>query len=223
MVGIHSTIGNTDYNSVGRNFVVDDKSKSIQQKPLDQNQIPQNRIINPSIAAGLRQQAIEQQEQHEQRALIESRHRVELITGLGRKTKEVSIDNIIITLRSLKAFEQNCLSQVIAAQERIILADGKFSFTPIGMYNIKTEALSHSLYLIDGQLAEIVLGTINSSYEEQVSARKDLITEMDGELINYLFLQFENLSAETRDGYAPKSTQEVKEVVDTIRKSGQNT
>ncbi len=221
MVGIRSTIGNSGFNTTGRNFVVDDESKS--QKTLAQNQIPQDRLINPSVAQGLRRQAMEQQEQVEQRSFVEARHRVELITGLGRKTKDVIIEDITFTLRSLKAFEQNSLSQVVSAQERITLQDGRLSFSPIGMYNIKTEALSHSLYLIDGQPVEIVLGTINHPYEEQVSARKDLIMEMDGELVDHLFLNFEKLSAETRDGYVPKTTEEVKEVVDTIRKSSQDT
>lgn len=222
MVGIRSTIGNSGFNATGRNFVVEDESKG-SQRTLAPDQIPQDRLINPSVAQGLRRQAMEQQEQIEQRAFLEAQRRVELITGLGRKTKDVTVENITFTLRSLKAFEQNSLAQVVAKQTRVQLGDGKLGFTPEGMYNIKTEALSHSLYLVDGQPVEIVLGTVNNPYEEQVAARKDLITEMDGELTDYLFLHFERLSAETRDGYAPKTTEEVKEVVDTIRKSGQDT
>jgi hypothetical protein len=224
MVRIHSTIGDSGFNTAGRNFVVEDESISQnRQRPLESNQIPQNRQINPSAVAGMRRKAMENQELVEQQILTEAKHRVEIITGLGRKTKDVVVDGTTFTLRSLKTFEQNCLSQVIAAQERINLPNGRVSFTPIGMYAIKTEALSHSLYLIDNQPISVVLGTVNYPYEEQVIACKDLITEMDGALTDYLFLEFEKLSAETQDGYAPKSTEEVKEVVDTIRKSGQDT
>ena len=217
MVGIKSTIGNSNFEKpTNRNFIVEDESDN---KVLKQNQIPKERLINPSVAQGLRRQAIDQQEQIEQKILFEAQRRIELITGLGRKTKDITIENITFTLRSLKGFERNYLSQVIAKQSRIKLGEDKFGFNTEGMYNIKIEALSHSLYLIDGQPIEIILGTINQSYEDQISARKDLIVAMDSELTDYLFSHFERLSAETRDGYAPKTTEEVKEVVDTIRKS----
>jgi hypothetical protein len=225
MVGIRSTIGNngnTTRLATGRNFVVEDESRGA-PVALTPDQIPQDRMVNPAVAQGLRRQALEQQEQVEQRNFVDARRRIELLTGLGRKTKDVLIEGITFTLRSLKAFEQNELAQVIAAQDRISLPNGQVSFTSIGMYNIKVEALGHSLHLVDGQLVDIVLGTVNSPYEEQVAARKELIIEMDGEFINHLFIEFEKLSAETKDGYAPKTTEEVKEVVDTIRKSGQDT
>jgi hypothetical protein len=221
MVGIRSTIGNSGFNTTGRNFVIGDESKGT-SRVLSNDQIPQDRVMNQAVAQGLRRQALEQQEQVEQRNFIDARRRIELLTGLGRKTRDVVIDGITFTLRSLKAFEQNELAQVVAAQDRINLPNGQFSFTPIGMYKIKVEALGHSLYLVDGQLVDIVLGTVNSPYEDQVAARKELLIEMDGEFINHLFIEFEKLSTETKDGYAPKTTEEVKEVVDTIRKSGQD-
>lgn len=222
MVGIRSTIGNSSNTTriaPGRNFVVENESKY--REPIS-NQIPKDRIIDPNIVKGLRQQALEQQEQIDQQNFVDAKRRIEILTGLGRKTKDVTIEGITFTLRSLKSFEQDALSQVIAAQEHISLPNGKISFTSNGLYNIKIEALGHSLYFIDGQLTDVVLGTVNSPYNEQVAARQELIAEMDGELTNYLFIEFEKLSVETKDGYSPKTTEEVKEVVDTIRKSGQD-
>ena len=51
MVGVRSTIGNSGFNTTGRSFVVEDESKG-SQKPLPPNQIPQDRLINPSVAQG---------------------------------------------------------------------------------------------------------------------------------------------------------------------------
>lgn len=229
MVKIQSTIGEGGFQAGGRNFVVEDESprnfvtdRGQRQRPLAQDQIPQDRQINPSVAAGLRHQAMEQQEQVEQRSLNEARRRIEILTGLGRNTKEVEVAGIVFTLRSLKTFEQNSLDQVVASQKQVKLPDGNISFTPLGMYEIKIEALGHSLYMVDGQSVDVVLGTINDEYEIQVGARKDLLNEMDGTLIDYLFVQYQTLAKETQDGYAPKTSEEVKEVVDAVRKSGED-
>jgi len=222
MVQVKSTIGESSFQSPARrNYVVNDESSL---PKVGVSGIPEGaKEINPAMAASLRQQAMEKQEQAENRLLQEARRRIDIITGLGRKTRDVPIETdsgtITFTLRTLKTFEQNCLAQIVEGTQRVPLPDGRFSFTPTGMYKIKLEALSHSLYLIDGQSVDLVLGTANSVYEEQVEARKQLIDEMDGALIDHLFLQYEDVSREAYDGYAPKTADEAKEVVETIRKS----
>ena len=218
MVQVKSTIGDANFqNPRQKNYVVNDET-------LPQGrEVQQQREISPSVAAGLRRQAMEKQEEVENRALQEAKRRVEIITGLGRKTKDVKIEtdegNLTFTLRTLKTFEQNCLAQVVESVDRITLPSGAVSFTPTSMFKIKTEALSHSLFLVDGQSVDVVLGTANMDYEDQVASRKDLVREMDGALIDHLFLEYEELSKEAYDGYAPKTAEEAKEVVETVRKS----
>ena len=221
MVQVKSTIGDASFlqNSRQKNYVVEDEAlprggRASQQQP---------REISPSVAAGLRKQALEQQEEVENRALQEARRRIEIITGLGRKTRDVKIETddgqLTFTLRTLKTFEQNCLAQVVESVDRIPLPDGRSTFSPTSMHKIKIEALGHSLFLVDGQSVDIVLGTANLDYEDQLSARKDLVSEMDGALIDHLFIQYEELAKEAYDGYAPKTAEEAKEVVETVRKS----
>lgn len=224
MVKIQSSIGEGGFQASGRNFVVEDESpqRSPRQRPLAQDQISQDRQINPAVAAGLRRQAMEQQQLQEQRSLVDAKRRIEILTGIGRNTKDVEVGGIVFTLRSLKTFEQNSLDHVVAAQKQVRLPNGSSSFTPIGMNEIKLEALSHALFMIDGQSVDVVLGTINEEYDIQVSARKDLVNEMDGTLVDYLFVQYQGLVKETQDGYAPKTSEEVREVVDAMRKSGED-
>jgi hypothetical protein len=225
MVQVKSTIGDANFqnpqNPRQRNYVVSDEALPRGGQAPQQPQQP--REISPSVAAGLRKQALERQEEAENRALQEARRRIEIITGLGRRTRDVPIEtdegNLTFTLRTLKTFEQNCLAQVVESVDRVTLSNGNVTFTPTSMHKIKTEALSHSLFLVDGQSVDVVLGTANLEYEEQVAARKDLVREMDGALIDYLFLQYEELAKEAYDGYAPKTAEEAKEVVDTVRKS----
>jgi hypothetical protein len=223
MNSIRSTIGESNFSGVGpRRFVVGNETPEYVEPASAPAPTPVS--ITPEMAANLRRQAQEQQSSKEQRQLGEARRRVEIITGIGRRIREVPLEfdgaSVVVTLRTLKTFEYNFLSQVIENTERITLANGTMVFSPTGLSRIKVEALSHSLFLIDGQSVDIILGTANSDYETQIVERKKLIEEMDHALINHLYDNYEILTKETYDGYNPKTAEEAKEVVETISKSG---
>jgi hypothetical protein len=218
---IRSTIGESNFAVTGqRRFVVSNEDEA-QVPPQPPSQ------LTPEMATTLRRQAQEHQEQIENRNLSDARRRIDIITGLGRKTRDVPVDTsngtVVFCLRTLKTFEQNCLAQVVEQSERLTATDGRMIFAPTSLSKIRIEALSHSLYLIDNQSIDIILGTANAPYEEQVLARKDLIDEMDHALISHLFNNYESLTQETYDGYIPKTVEEAKEVAETISKSGQDT
>lgn len=176
--------------------------------------------IDPGLAADLRRQAQERQHHDEHKELHTARNRVEIITGIGRRTVDIPVEGVVFTLRTLKKFERTSLAQVWEKIAKIV--DGRASFTPVGMTEVKTETLSHALYLIDGISVDVILGTADLDYQEQISARRDLIDEMDDALIDYLFEKHQRLDLETRDGYLPKNAEDAKEVADSTRKSGQD-
>jgi hypothetical protein len=215
---IRSTIGESNFVGTGnRHFVVGEESQ----------QVPEPVSITPEMASTLRRQAQDNQVHNEQRNLGDARRRIEIITGLGRKTREVPLEidgnKVVFTLRTLKTFEQNCIAQVIEQSERMTTAEGRIMFATTSIAKLRLEALSHSLFLIDGQSIDIILGTANANYDIQVVERKNLIEEMDHALISHLYNNYEILTQETYDGYIPKTAEEAKEVVETISKSGQNT
>jgi hypothetical protein len=219
MSRISSTIGESNFAGTGqRRFVVSNDKET---------QVPPPAQMTPELASTLRRQAQEHQEQIDNKSLGDARRRIDIITGLGRKTRDVPIDTsngtVVFSLRTLKTFEQNCLAQVVEQSERLTTSEGRLIFAPTSLSKIRVEALSHSLFLIDNQSIDIILGTSNSPYEEQVLARKDLIDEMDHALISHLFNNYEALTQETYDGYIPKTVEEAKEVAETISKSGQDT
>jgi hypothetical protein len=232
MVNIHSSIGSNKQRSgsgqqqSNRNWSIpdgQDDTENYANIPNDFTQQPTRQMINPAEVAHRRQIAMEKSEQQEQKSSKEAMRRVDFITGIGRKTKEVPITDdsttTVFTLRSLKSFEQNCYAQAVEQAERIVLSDGRTTFKPTSLYNMKLVALSYSLFMIDGQLADLVLGTFDLSYEEQIEAKKSLISEMDGALIDHLFNKFDELSTEVYDGYIPKTQEQVKEVIQAINKS----
>src|SRR5271157_1805698 len=166
MARIESSIGKSQFQiPQHKRLVVEDGTQPRSNRP--ERTTPANqetaRELNPAVAAGLRRQAQEQMQETENRSVHDARRRVELITGLGRKTKIVPLDtpdgNIAFTLRTLKAFEQNCLSQVVENAKRVEFSPGSYGFTPTSLYDIKLEALSHSLFLVDGQSVDVILGT----------------------------------------------------------------
>lgn len=222
MSTIRSSIGESKF-AGQRRLVVEEPDQASIPVSTGHNNSQFGKQIDASVVAGLRQRAQEQQEQQEQMQLSDARRRVDIIVGIGRQIKDVvALDgSMVFTLRTLKLFEQNCLAEVIEQSERLQTSEG-LVFTPTSMNKIRVEALSHSLFLIDGKNIDIVLGTSSASYEEQVEARKSLIQEMDFALINYLYKNYEDLTKHTYDGYMPKTSEEAKEVVETISKSGQN-
>jgi hypothetical protein len=218
---IRSTIGESKFSSSGARRYVVPSEEEVTQPPLSPV-----KEIDPAMVQSMRQQAQERQEQTERRSLTEARRRIDIITGLGRRTKEVPVDTaegkVVFVLRTLKTFEQRYLSQVIEQSEKLTTSDGRIMFAPTSLAKVRVEALAHSLFLIDGQSIDIILGTANAPYDEQVIARKELIEEMDHALIQHLYNNYEKLTQETYDGYMPKTADEAKEVVETISKSGQD-
>ena len=189
--------------------------------PLKESQI-RGRQVDPSIVAARRQAAMEAQEQSELQQTQEARTRVEIITGLGRKTRDVPVDGAVFTLRTLKFFERTMVSEVVESAERVPMGNGKFGFAPTSLAAIRKETLAHCLQLIDGKDVNVILGTSQYDYGVQLDNKRGLVAEMDGHLIEHLFTEFEKLSAETADGYAPRNAKEAEEVVDAVRKSGED-
>jgi len=247
MTKIESSIGQSSVRgNAPRRFTVSDESADTQsaQKERQGFNTPEGRMRAAQAAAAQAAQAAPQQElsqaevmarraqaqfkdeQVQYRSTQDARRRVDILTGLGRKTKDVPIElegqHVVITLRTLKTFEQTMLAQVIEQAERVQISETITVFSPTSAHRVRLEALTHSVFLIDGQDIDLVLGTYNSPYESQLEARQMLISEMDGALTEHLYSKYQELSKETQDGYAPKTAAQAEEVVDTIRKSGQD-
>lgn len=214
-----------------KKFVVEDPtmSSSVKASPkrgMEGLNMPENaQFIDPRQAAEMRRQAQENMCRNEAEQNQHYVTRIEILTGLGRKTKDVQIDGVNCTLRTLKSFEQKLVSEKIEKAERSTnpTTGAVVGFTPTSLNEIKKETLTHSLYLIDGQSIEVVLGVSNYDFTQQYQARKQLINNMDDILLDHLFLKYQELNREAYDGYAPKTEEEVKEVAKAIHKSGQDT
>lgn len=220
MPSIKSSIGESNFNaSASKRWSVPD---------LDNQPLPQPVIFkDPAEISNLRRQAQERAQEAEIRATQSAQQRIDILTGIGRKTIDVPVqdDNngvTTFTLRTLKLFEKKQNAIVMEDAKKVTLSDGTVSFTNSSSFDVKREAISNSLYLIDGLTIDLVLGTSNCSYAEQKAAKDWLVENMDDEVIDYLFGQYGKLlkSAQIKQ---PTTPEEVSEVVDSINKSGEIT
>ena len=228
---VQSSIGESSFHGNGQNIppIGQGGDERYHQPPIpvsNPNGMPQGfQQVSPEQINAMRRNFHQQNQGVDSSALQAAKRRVEIITGIGRRTKEVTIQKpdgsgeVTFALRTLKGYENDKLAQVMENAKQIRSSQGKLIFTPTSLGDVKTEALTHSLYLIDNQPIEIVLGIVDYSLEEQEAQRKNLIREMDNILTSHLYREFQELTAETIDGYMPKSKKEAEEVVSEINKS----
>jgi hypothetical protein len=219
MPTIKSSIGESSSNVTGKRWSVPD---------LDQQAQPQEPVyktINPLDVTNMRRQAQERAQEAEIQAVRSSQQRIDMLTGLGRRTVDVPINDskngiIVFTLRTLKVFEKRDYAKVMTNAEKVTLKDGSVSFSLPSTYDVKRESISNSLYLIDGLTLDMVLGTSDCSLSEQKSAKDWLIENMDDEVVDRLFEEYNKLIKSYKQ---PSTPEEVSEVVDAINKSGETT
>jgi hypothetical protein len=155
----------------------------------------------------------------------DARRRIDIITGIGRRTKDVEVVQAdssitVFTLRTLKGVEQKKLIEVIEGSNRASMPNGELIIMPTSLYLIRLTTLKYSLSAIDGIDVDIVLGCSDQPFEQRVEARKELLEDMDDALTAYLYSKYQELHQETADGYVVKTDEEAKAVVNAISKSG---
>jgi len=192
-----------------------------QQPPMrsrNQKFIPEGtQEIDMLTAARLRAQYSQQDEQHQAEILSQQKSRVEMLTGIGRGTKDVKIpyQNGFVTysLRTLKGHERRMFSEVVESLPR----NTKGNVFDTGVIDISIAALKNSLYAIDNIDINVLLKCSSYDYETQLQYREEFVSSLDSELLMYLYIKYDNLVSEVRDGYLTETDQ--KEVADAISKS----
>jgi hypothetical protein len=192
-----------------------------QQPPMrsrNQKFIPEgSQEIDMLTAARLRAQYSQQDEQYQAEILSKQKSRIEMLTGIGRGTKDVKIayQNGFVTysLRTLKGYERRMFAEVLENIPRT--ADGKIFHT--GAIDISIAALKHSLYAIDNTDINVLLRCSSYDQETQLQCREEFISSIDAELLLRLYTEYDNLASEVRDGYLTETDH--KEVADAISKS----
>lgn len=131
----------------------------------------------------------------------EARERIKLLTGLGRGTKDVKVNNVTFTLRTLKAKETQ---------------EGLFAAANVPMINSEYEGykyvLAKSITHIDGTDFGVVIGS------HELKDKLNFIENLEDSVFNHLRNQYNLLTNETTGKFAFKTEEDINKTVDEIKK-----
>lgn len=133
-----------------------------------------------------------------------AKQRIEILTGIGRNTREFTFENVKFSLKTLKSREL----------KQILLDVSKLEGIPF-TFELRANTLACSLYLIDDHNVEDVIGS--SSIEDKIN----FINDLEENIVEAIYKEYIFLVEETEKKYIlnKNSTEEdVTEVIDTIKK-----
>lgn len=132
-----------------------------------------------------------------------SKERMEILLNLGRFTKEVEVDGITFSLRSLNSKEVQVITRM-----------GETIANRIDAYfSSRNNVLSRSIYAIGGASLEDVLGTSDSTTVLK------WLDDMDDTILEYLHNEYLEMVKKNRKRFEVKTDEQVKEVVEELKKS----
>jgi hypothetical protein len=131
-----------------------------------------------------------------------ARRRIEMLIGMTRLSKDVDIDGKLYKLQTLKSRELR----------EALVATAEFDGTIQLVFETRKQLLARSLVVVAGVDVEQFL---NSS---ELQDKLDFIEEMDHSLLIRLYNEYVELSNAAQAKYALKTVEEVKEVVEDLKK-----
>lgn len=204
---IRSSIGNVMATGTPQKKVltVDDQSgykgRTVDIIEQDRSIMEQQPEQDDSLYAEL--QAAKLKKKHARDRLNEgAKQRIEILLGISRLTDDVEIDGTTFSIRSLKSKEQKAVIEY-AAKENLNISY---------LMEIRLYTLAHSIYEIDGQPVEIILGT------NDVEMIADVINDMDESLVNHLYSRYEKMVKQNKNKLNPEENEKKEELTDEIKK-----
>lgn len=131
-----------------------------------------------------------------------ARRRIEMLVGMTRTIREVTIEGNVFSFQSLKAKEM----------QEAMMAASEFDGTIQSPFEIRRQLLARSLKQVAGLDFNQFLGST------ALQARLDFIDEQDDALLNRLYQEYLILAKEAKDKYSIKTEEEAKEVITDLKK-----
>lgn len=168
----------------------------------NQTQQPVMRPISPSELEAARRAHMEQKSTPE-RIGEQAKKRIEILAGIGRLTKEVSIGGTMFSLRTLKAKE---------TKEAALATFSSVGTQLEASYEARLQQLARSIFKIDGNDVDAVLGT------SDVADRITKLENLEEVVINKLWDDFVALKNDADKQYAINTDTQAKEVGEDLKK-----
>lgn len=137
-----------------------------------------------------------------ERVSDQAKKRIEMLTGIGRLNKDVVLEDRTFSLRTLKAKETKDASMAILKCDTQLEAG----------FESRRQQVARAIYQIDGREIDLVLG--NDSLE----IRLEFIDNLEESVLGKLFDEFAALKTESSNKYSIKTSEDVKEVSEDLKK-----
>ncbi len=206
MAKFESTIGKSNINGNSpsmKSFTVDDASEGSYDNS-EYNQ-PKSDFRQSAQASQFTEDDIIEARKRKQ---YESTHinpgakkRIEMLSGIGRAHKDIPVDSTVFSIRTLKSSEQL----------EVLLSSSKIDLTIQAMFDQRAQTLARSIYAIDGQDIDLIVGP---TVDEKLFA----VQQLDEAVINYIFDHYNKLVKQNTSKFSISTPEEVKEVVEDIKK-----
>lgn len=132
-----------------------------------------------------------------------AKKRIEILLGMTQTTREVTIENNLFILKSLKSKDM---------RESLMVA-AEYDGTVQGPYELRRQILARSLTHVAGIEFEQFIAS--NSLEDKLS----FLDELDESLLGRLYDEYVLLGKEIKDKYSVKDDKDVEEVFDNLKKS----
>lgn len=197
MAEIESTIGKKNVSSPARKVytVSDEDFDDVPQVPTQETR------ISPEQFKAM-QGARDASKVAQKTVSPEMKQKINVLTGIGRLEKEVTIDGIKFTLRSLKSKEMRDIVSAVAQTE--VAAEGG--------YEMRARILSNSISMIDGYPVKMVLDA------EKIASVYDFINESEESTVVALYNAYTEMTDKIDKTMVVKTEQDATEVAKEVKK-----
>jgi hypothetical protein len=132
-----------------------------------------------------------------------AKKRIELLSDIGRLTKDVAVGGITFSIRTLKSKEMRDASFATFTETNTQLE---------ASYEARKQQLARAIYQIDHQDIDFVIGS------KDLDARFVLLDSLEETVIGSLWDEFIKLKEEARTKFGLSSDKDTKEVVEDLKK-----
>lgn len=131
-----------------------------------------------------------------------AKRRIEMLVGMTRVTRTVELEGNVFVLKSLRSKEM---------RDALMFAS-EYDGTVQSPYEIRKQLLARSITQVAGVDIEQFLGS------NEIEAKYEFVDLMDESLLNRLYKEYLILVREAGEKYAVKTEEDVKEIVNDLKK-----
>lgn len=180
--------------------------RQAQQRQQPQQQVGYNQNLHQPADfddfKDMRQQHVEKSK----KVSLDGRDRINYLIGIGRKTIDVPVGDVVFTLRTLKTREM---------RDALVAANDFETKTFEHYYNLRNYTMAFALTAVDNMSLDLVLGIKDLNPNNVIDY---LLDEMDDVVLDYLYEKFLKLHNDQKNLFIIKTENELKEVTEDIKK-----